>query len=292
MVNNLFKKIAIGTAQFGMKYGIANNNGQIEQSESISILNFAQSKGIDTIDTAKNYGNSEDIIGNYINEYPNGDWKIITKVIKKGGELKTQIYDSIHKLNTEPYTVLAHSAEDYLDPLFCKELHELKNIREIQKIGVSVYTIDEIKKVLSRKLPDIIQCPLNILDNKLFREGILDEIKGHGIDVYIRSVFLQGLFYLSKEDIKINFPDVFQTLEQLRSISQNAGITLSELSLLWVSSLDQVDKVIIGVDSVEQLKAHINTLNKEVDHILFKKSLSINYENENILNPSLWTKKL
>ena len=291
MLNNYTNKIVLGTAQFGMKYGIANKTGQIKKSESINILNFAHSKGVDTIDTAKSYGNSEGKIGSYINEYPDDDWKIITKVSKKDVDLINQIDDSINKLNTGPYAVLAHSVEDYLEPQFFKELHELKNSREIQKIGVSVYTIDEIKKVLSRKLPDIIQCPLNILDSKLYHKGILDEIKGHGIDVYIRSVFLQGLFYLGKEDIKIHFADVFQTLEQLRYISQNAGITLSELSLLWVSSLEQVDKVVIGVDTVDQLKVHINTLNKEVDHKIFQESLSINYKNENILNPSLWSKK-
>ncbi len=289
MRNNLYKKIAIGTTQFGMKYGIANKNGQVKKDEVSQILDFAQRQGINTIDTAKVYGSSEETIGNYINDYHDTYWEIITKVNKEGEDIEAQIDDSIDKLNTAPYAVLAHSASDYLDPVFCKELHQLKNTKEIQKIGVSVYTIKEIKKVLSIKPPDIIQCPLNILDNKLYRKNILDEIKGHGIDIHIRSVFLQGLFYLSKEDIKISFPDALRTLEQLRSISQNAGITLSELSLLWVSSLDQVDKVIIGVENVDQLKAHIKTLNKEVDHIIFEESLSINYENESILNPSLWT---
>ena len=89
----------------------------------------------------------------------------------------------------------------------------------------------------------------------------------------------------TKEDIKISFPDLLPTIERLISISNNAGITLAELSLLWVSSLEQVDKIIIGVDSIDQLKDHVITLNKKVDHIIFEESLSINYENESILNP-------
>ena len=289
---NLSNKIAIGTAQFGMEYGISNKNGQIKQNEVRNILNFARSNNIDTIDTAKVYESSEETIGNYIKDYPDEYLKIITKVNKKGGSLEAQIYDSIDKLKTSPVTVLAHFAADYLDPVFCKELHQLKNIKEIQQIGVSVYTIDEIKKVLSVKQPDIIQCPLNILDTKLYRKGILDEIKGHKIDIHIRSVFLQGLFYLCDEDIKRSFPDALPTIERLMSISQNAGITLAELSLLWVTSLNNVDKVIIGVDSVDQLKNHIKTLNKKVDHAIFEEALSIKYENESILNPSLWTENL
>lgn len=289
MGNTLHKKIAIGAAQFGFDYGVANKNGQVKKDEVSQILDFAQRQGINTIDTAKDYGNSEETIGSYINDYQDAYWEIITKVNKEGGDLETQIDDSIDKLNTAPYAVLAHSAADYLDPIFCNKLHQMKNIRKILKIGVSVYTIDEISKVLDVTPPDIIQCPLNILDTKLYKNGILDKIKSYNINIHIRSVFLQGLFYLSKEDIKISFPDLLPTIERLISISNNAGITLAELSLLWVSSLEQVDKIIIGVDSIDQLKDHVITLNKKVDHIIFEESLSINYENESILNPSLWT---
>jgi len=292
MGHSLLQKIAIGTAQFGMKYGVANRKGQINRDEAISILSFARSNGIDTIDTAKTYGNSEEVIGNYIKAYTDEYWGIITKVNKDGECLEAQINDSIDKLATTPFMVLAHSAIDYLDPIFCEELHELKTIHKIKKIGVSVYTVEEIKKVLSVMRPDVIQCPLNILDTKLYRTGILDEIKGKGIDIHIRSVFLQGLFYLSDEEIKEKFPDVLTVIKRLISIAKNAEITLAELSILWIASLSQVDKVIIGVDNVDQLNSHIITLNKKVDPAVFKEACELNYVNEDILNPILWPKTL
>jgi aryl-alcohol dehydrogenase-like predicted oxidoreductase len=116
-------------------------------------------------------------------------------------------------------------------------------------------------------------------------------MKAKKMDIHIRSVFLQGMFYLSDKDIQENFPDVFETINQLQIIAQDADLTLAELSLLWVCSLEQVDKVIIGVDNVEQLNAHMETIKKKVDPVVFEEALSIKYENENILNSSLWLSK-
>ena len=287
-MSKFLNKLALGTAQFGMEYGIVNKNGQVGKHKAIKILDFAYSVGINTLDTAKGYGSSEEILGDYLKNRSNEDWYIITKINAKVNSIESQINDSIGKLGAIPEVVLAHSTVDYLNPPFCKALHRLKEAKSIKQVGVSVYTCDEIRKVLSYLHPDVIQCPLNILNTKLLRNGLFDEIKGYGIDIHIRSVFLQGLFYLSDKRIQRNFPDALQTLRQLRSIAQKASLTLAELSLLWVSSLEQVKKVIVGVDNVEQLKAHQKTLNKKVDPAVFEEALSINYENENILNPSLW----
>ena len=285
-------KIAIGTVQFGMLYGIANKNGQVKKNEIFRILDFAYNNGINTIDTAKMYGSSEQRVGYYLKNNTRQNWSIITKVNGKVNSLKNQINDSICKLNTTPEVVLAHSVADYLNPVFCNELHQLKDTKSIKKVGVSLYTIDEAHKVLSSLRPDVIQCPLNILDTRLCRNGILDEIKTREIEIHIRSVFLQGLFFLSEDKLKQHFPDVVTTINRLKMLSLDMGLTLAELSLLWVCSLEQVDKVIIGVDNVTQLKAHQKTLKKKVGPAVFEKALSIEYENDKILNPSLWPAKL
>ncbi len=281
-------KLAIGTAQFGMPYGIANQNGQVLKNHVVRILDLAQSNGIKTIDTAKEYGTSEETIGYYLRKRPDQNWRIITKVNNNEMSLSDQVNDSINKLSIIPKVVLSHSVRAYLNPIFCDELHKLKEIGGVKQVGVSVYTNEEMQKILLGTLPDVIQCPLNILDTKLYRNGILDKMKAKKIDIHIRSVFLQGLFYLSDKDIKENFPDAFKAINQLQIIAQDADLTLAELSLLWVCSLDKVDKVILGVDNVEQLKAHQQTLMKKVDPAIFEEALSIHYENENILNPSLW----
>ena len=158
-------------------------------------------------------------------------------------------------------------------------------------IGVSIYDYKDIEEVLSFHKPDIIQIPLSILDTRLFLDGTLYDLISNDIIIHIRSVFLQGLFYLSDLDIKKKFPDVSGAISQLKIIANKAGITISELSLLWVSSLNFNGKIIIGVDSLEQLKKHERTLSTSVKNEIFEEALSIKYKNINILNPSLWKTK-
>jgi|TARA_Y100000310_G_scaffold295796_2_gene327486 aryl-alcohol dehydrogenase-like predicted oxidoreductase len=271
-----------------MPYGIANYKGKVSKVEVETILNFAYKAGINTIDTATGYGNSENIIGHHLKKHVTQKWFIITKVSGSKDKLYDQLSQSIDKLGATPSGVLAHSIDDYLGTIFCDKPDKIKKKFLIEKIGVSIYEEEHIDRVLAAKTPDIIQCPLNILDTRLYRNGILDKMKANGLEIHVRSVFLQGMFYLPDKILQQSFRDVLPTIRKLRTIAQNADLTLAELSLMWVCSLEQVDKVIIGVDNVEQLMDHIKTLNKNINTAIFEEALSIKYENENILNPSLW----
>ena len=290
---NFFKneKIVIGTAQFGMNYGIANQNGQVDKNEMESILNFAYENDINTLDTAKIYGNSERSIGNYLKK-TGKSWDVITKVKYADKSIFEQIQDSKEKLTVRPFVVLTHTAELFLNQEFQSILQQAKVKKLINRIGVSLSNEKEINQVLATELkPDIIQLPMNILDTRLYRCGILSKLFNKGIEIHVRSAFLQGLFYLSKTDLEKRFSDVVPQLHKLKLIAAKADLTLAELSLLWLVNLKEVRKVIIGLDNVCQLKAHLETLKKNVDSSVFEEALSIQYENENILNPSLWPAK-
>ena len=282
-------KLAIGTAQFGMPYGIANQNGKVHGDEIAAILELAWGKSIYTLDTAKAYGSSEESIGNYLKHRPNSKWTIITKVTDNNKKFVDQIQYSTEKLTIPPSVVLAHSADLFFNDDFQKELAEAKNRKIIPKVGVSLYSEDEINKVMESYFkPEVIQLPLNMLDSRLYRRGILSELRDNGIEIHVRSAFLQGLFYLPDSDLNNRFYDAVPYLEKLKSIAEKAGLSLAELSLLWLVSLEEVSKVIIGVDNVAQLKAHLETLKKKVNPSVFEEALSIHYENNSILNPSLW----
>ena len=284
-------KLAIGTVQFGLDYGIANQNGRVNTNQIQSILNFAHENNINTIDTAKAYGDSEKSIGNYL-KLTKKTWYIITKISNSDKNLIEQILDSKEKLTVLPTIILAHSANLFLDPMFQSKLQETKDKKLVHSIGVSLYSEEEINQVLDSKIkPDVIQLPMNILDTRLYRCGVLSKLFDREIEIHVRSAFLQGLFYLSKAELEDGFEDVIPYLEKLKSISTDIGLTLSELSLLWLVSLKEVSKIIIGVDNVNQLKTHLDTLKKNVDSSVFEEALSIYYENENILNPSLWPAK-
>ena len=287
----MINKIAIGTAQFGMNYGIANQNGQVDENEIESILNFAYENDINTLDTAKIYGNSERSIGNYLKK-TGKSWDVITKVKHANKSIFEQIQDSKEKLTVRPIVVLAHTAELFLNQEFQSILQQAKVKKLINRIGVSLSNEKEINQVLTTELkPEIIQLPMNILDTRLYRSGILSKLFNKGIEIHVRSAFLQGLFYLSKTELKRRFSDVVPQLDKLKSIASKADLTIAELSLLWLVNLKEVSKVIIGLDDVSQLKSHLETLKKNVESSVFEEALSIRYENKSILNPSLWPVK-
>jgi len=286
-MNSLSKKLAIGTAQFGLDYGVANRNGQISQNEIQTILDYAFENGIDTLDTAKAYGTSEVVIGEYLKS-SNSSWNIITK-IKNANNVIGQIKDSIKKMNVNPNIVLAHSADIFLEPMFQTEIQGAKDEELIKYFGVSLYNEVEINLLLESEIkPEVVQLPMNILDARLYKNGLLNQLFENGIEIHIRSVFLQGLFYLSKDDLNERFKDVNPGLDALKSIAKKAELTLAELSLLWVASIKEVDKVIIGVDNVDHLKTHLTTIDKNINSSVFDEALSINYENEYIINPTNW----
>ena len=190
-------KLAIGTVQFGLDYGIANQNGKVNTNQIQSILNFAHENNINTIDTAKAYGDSEKSIGNYL-KLTEKTWYIITKISDSDKNLIEQILDSKGKLTVLPNIILAHSAKLFLDPIFQSKLQETKDKELVHSIGVSLYNEEEINQVLDSKIkPDVIQLPMNILDTRLYRHGALGKLFKKEIEIHVRSAFLQGVVYLS-----------------------------------------------------------------------------------------------
>ena len=279
----------IGTAQFGYHYGIANKSGRTRRNEVHKILDYAWINGIDTIDTAKAYGNSEQIIGDYLNKNPDKTFTVITKLDDLTYKVNHQIQDSVKKLNQLPSIVMAHSADIYLQSSFQRELAEAKNKFGINKIGVSVYNENELFHVMQSFLkPDIVQLPINILDTRLYRGDALDIINREKIEVHARSVFLQGLFYLNEEELNTRFSDVTPYINKLELIAQKANLSLPELSLLWLNKLNKISKIVIGIDNVNQLELHIKSLKKTLKNDIIDQALNIKYENEIILNPSKW----
>ena len=282
-------KLVVGTAQFGLDYGISNQKGKTSLEQVHIILDTMKRKNLYELDTARSYGNSEEALGSYFKDRPHCNWKITTKISELKNSVTTQLNDSEKKLFLKPYTLLAHTIKIFQSSKFQLSAKELKDKKIIKKIGVSVYSEEEIKDAINSSLPpDVIQLPMNILDTRLYRKGIIDKISNSGIEVHIRSVFLQGLFYLPNKTIKKNFFDAYPSLVKLKEISKKENLSLSELSLLWLFNLNQIDKVIIGINNLFQLRSHLDTLTKKISKSVIDEALSVCYENEEILNPSLW----
>jgi len=296
MVNNgiLIKKIALGTAQFGLKYGIANRIGKLSKEEVFTILEFAYRCGIGTLDTAYSYGESEEIIGEFISQSKKG-FKIISKLpnLDNNGILEVERYcqKTLGRLKQDKiYGYLIHKFDDmvsYKGDLW-SEIESLKYKGLVYKIGFSIYKIEELEYLLNNNISfDILQFPYNIFDQRF--EEYFPILRKKGVEIYTRSVFLQGLFFLKADKIDRDFRSAKNMIEKLRQISADYKIPMHSLCLCFVMLNPFVDKVIIGLDSLEQLKQNINFmeyLNKVKNIYSLLKSLK--FHNEEVILPYNW----
>ncbi len=285
---NPYKKFILGTAQFGMNYGISNKNGKIKSNEIFKILNFLKKKKVSYLDTANSYKLSEREIGKYYSKTRN-KFKIITKYsFKNKTSLSKQFKKTVASLGYLPDTIIAHSYQDYLNPLFHQEINIIKKKYSIKNLGVSIYNINELNKILNFKKPDVIQVPINILDKRFVDKKLIFKLKKKSIKILGRSIFLQGLLFKNKDYIFKKFKNIKKKYTQLLEISKNENVSLSQLSLIWAMNLKQIDKIIIGVDSLQHLKDNFITLKKKISKKSLLQIQKINLNNNKIIIPYLW----
>tara|TARA_B110000259_G_scaffold50037_1_gene58773 strand:+ start:7265 stop:8137 length:873 start_codon:yes stop_codon:yes gene_type:complete len=289
-VNN---KLVIGTAQFGINYGIANSLGQVRSEEAKKILDYSLSKDINYIDTATSYGESEKVLGGLdVNRF-----KIITKIPKIPYDqinpydwLESSVLDSLNRLNVKSiHALLLHSPEDLLGVhglTLYKGLRELKNKGIVKKIGVSVYSIDEIEVITDKYDVDIIQCPLNLVDRSLVESGWHKRLKKMGIEIHVRSIFMQGLLLMKKDLIPNNFSKWKNIWNKWHSWIEEKNINNLDACIAFVSSIDEIDRIIVGVDSLKHLEEIVQSYKlKQVSEFP-----DISSNDIDLINPSLWKK--
>ncbi len=283
--------IIIGTANFNLKYRLRNNN-KLNKAKINEILKYCYTNNINVFDTAIDYDESESIIGKFIHKNNIKNFKIITKFkLTNSQSLQSDYLDSYKKLKIKPWCVLLHDVKKYVDNNYRKELFNLKKENKIKKIGVSVYTQKEIHQILKIEKPDIIQLPINILDQKLVHTGLLKRIKNNNIEIHARSIFLRGLLYYKPSQIINIFPKIKKEIIFLHKIAQSNDISIGDLSLIWVSKIKEIDKIILGVSSTTDIKSNLLIINKKIKNNYFEKINKINITNQNIINPSKWKKK-
>lgn len=286
-------KLAIGTVQFGLDYGVSNSLGKINKSEVCKIVDFAHQAGIDTYDTAPSYGNSEQVLGEVLGgkdciitktpSLPSADTGNIISYLDASYEssLKNLKQNCVHGL-------LVHNADDLLRAGGNKIYEWLSNKKinsQVSKIGVSIYSADQLDKILELYSIDLVQLPLNILDQRLIHSGHLAKLKDLGIEVHVRSVFLQGLLLMNQDEIPEYFAKYKKLLFLFHKECEMQNVSPIELSLRFVMSLDNVDKVIVGVNSRSQLAEIVESSNTQ---LFGKDFLHLSTSDLGLVNPSLW----
>jgi aryl-alcohol dehydrogenase-like predicted oxidoreductase len=291
-------KLALGTVQFGLDYGISNNMGITTYEEVKKILRLAEQKGIVLLDTAPAYGKSEEILGNCL--WAKHNFRIVTKtpvytktsIDKKDGQyLKETFQASLDRLR-QPllYCLLIHQVGNLFlsnGNILWEAMKELKAAGLVKKIGVSVYSPEQIKKVLAQYSPDVIQAPINVFDQRLIRNGYLKQLKKQGIELHGRSVFLQGLLLMSLVEIPKYFDPFKPLLNRYHKSLQKRGVSLLSAALGFVYGLPEIDYILVGVNSESHFKEIIEAVDKlhSLDQFNFSE-YTVN--DESLINPSLW----
>lgn len=253
--------LAIGTAQFGQKYGICNSEDAVEGDAARRIVALALEGGIDYFDTAKLYGNSESELGAALP--PNKAVKIITKLAADPAapeKICTDFEDSLRCLGCEQvYAVLIHNAQSLLGLQgieIWKKLELLKSKGLTQKIGISIYTPEEFSEISDAYRPDIVQVPCNLLDQRFLRKDIQEMKKGMEIEFHARSLFLQGVLVNLPDSIPPFMSHGKELFDRIYNAACNSGMTMLDFCLAFAASCkdqEKIDRWVIGVDSSAQL---------------------------------------
>jgi aryl-alcohol dehydrogenase-like predicted oxidoreductase len=281
-------KLALGTVQFGLPYGINNQFGMPTDDELEAIFSLAKEAGIEILDTAQVYGNAEERIG----KLSNHEFLVITKFknLKSPYPFHTELFESLLKLKSNSvYAYMAHDGNLLIEnPSWWEGLKLAKNKGLIKKIGYSLYSVDQLEGLFAKNMiPDIIQFPFNILDRSF--ESFLPKLASLGVEIHTRSVYLQGLLQIDSTQIPNRFRQLQPHLTLIREIAKRNQLTMGQICLGFVINNELINKVVIGIDNLSQLSENISNcrttiLSKSIMNELY----SIEVEDKSILNPTNW----
>lgn len=290
-------KLALGTVQFGIDYGLTNHSGRTEPEEALRILDAAREAGIGLLDTASLYGCAEQVLGQC--GATDAGWRIVTKTIQfkqdsigaaDAHACRQALEASFRQLRAASvYGVLVHHAPDLLAPggeRIWEILRQFQQQGRISRIGVSAYDGAVLARVLDRYEIGLVQLPMNVLDQRLQADGTLAQLKQRGVEVHVRSAFLQGLLLSEPSTLPPFFAPLQARLAAFGRAAQDTGMSRAGLALAWLRANPCVDQIVIGVNHAGQLhdsvRAYHESLPPDVDFSAFR------CDDAALVDPSRW----
>ena len=268
-------KITLGTVQIGLKYGIANKTGKPSEEKAHEILDTAYDGGINSFDTSIAYGDSEKVLGNYFKLPKNKekDVFITTKlnfnVVDKedNRSIEKKMFDIAEEsmkrlnLNTIPLYLL-HNPLDMIryGKVVPETLEKMKRIGMIERAGVSIYSTSEAEEMLRNDIYEAIQIPMSMFDFRFIKSGILDKFSEKGINVFIRTVFLQGIFFIKPETLPANYHFLYDYLKELNRLSQEIDVPVSHIAFSFIRDLKGVTSLVLGAETPEQVAENVRLI--------------------------------
>lgn len=284
-------KITLGTVQFGLDYGISNTTGQVDQKAVTAILTTALKNGIEKLDTAYAYGSSEEFLGS---SELSQQFKIISKVpanVSSDLEFIKYFKESLNRLKKESlYAYMFHDFNTFLSHKnLLKSINNLKTNKQVEKIGFSLYYPNQLEYLFEHNISfDIVQIPFNILDQRFL--PYFKKLKEKGIEIHVRSIFLQGIFFMDHESMIKKFGKVITEITSIQNFAKETNLKLHELLLQVALTNNEIDQVVIGVATEKNLLDNLNL--KELS-LIEKEYLVNTYQqfastNEELILPFNW----
>jgi aryl-alcohol dehydrogenase-like predicted oxidoreductase len=253
-------KLALGTVQLGLPYGINNTSGVPVNDEIKKIFTVANKAGIHVIDTAIAYGDAEEKIG----RHSGGNFKIISKLPAFPGEkyssswLDDTINASLQRLQTSKlHGLLLHRPSQLLGKDGSRLFEDLQNLKldgKVDNIGISIYEPSELDSIGNIYELDIVQAPLSILDRRLVESRWLSKLSEAGIEVHARSVFLQGLLLVESSKRLQKFAPWNDILSKYDRWLENSGLTALQACIRFVLSFKEISNIVVGIDNAKHLE--------------------------------------
>lgn len=296
--------ITLGTAQLTIPYGIVNHSSKLSKQSAFMLLENALQNGISTWDTSPAYGQSERIIGDYLNKNTAANVIICSKlpsIVKQyGKKIRTKTLNNIVSENIDLSLralrrekidcYYIHDEQDFIT--FGSELmHSLTeciNKGKIDNIGISVYSPKIATLALQKKEINLIQLPLNIFDRRF--EMHIKEASTKNVEIFVRSVYLQGLFFIAPSICRKKVPLAFQPLKKLLEISINYELSIAEIAFAYVRSINGITTMVLGMENLQQLYKNVGLLDAPKLPIELTNEINRAFSDipTEVLNPSRW----
>lgn len=287
-------KLALGGAQFGLAYGVSNQSGQISRKAACGIVGLARVAGVDTIDTAIAYGDSEACLG----EVGVGDFRIVTKLPimpvdtpEVGKWVRVQLQGSLARLRvSRVHGLMLHKADQLLGAhgrALAVALRQAQQEGMVVKVGISIYDPEQLAAIMPVFSPDIVQAPLNLLDRRLESSGWLQRLHDAGVEVHTRSTFLQGLLLMDQAAMPPRFMRWIDLWQTWQAWLETQGVSATRACLQYPLSLHQVDRVIVGVSTVAEWRILLEeaTMSTAGANVL----PDLICTDPDLINPSAWS---
>jgi aryl-alcohol dehydrogenase-like predicted oxidoreductase len=259
-MNSATLKLGLGCALFGAKPVSEGGPIGVASPEAFATVALAAEAGVRLVDTAAQWGDSESVLGQVLPSQP--PFSIITKTAPITGGVEAverRARASLDLLGqTRARALLVHDAADLLGPdgpALWTRLRRLKDAGLFEAIGFSACACDDPLGLARRFQPDIVQVPLNLLDQRVIASGALSELAAMGVEVHLRSIFLQGLMFRAGHDLPIEARGLAPGLSRLRRLVAEAGADPLRIALGFALSRPEAARVIVGVSSPSELRA-------------------------------------